>query len=331
MKKLVLIPLLLSFGLLAAPSSAGELTPEQIESLRARLKAMKESLQNHLSSRNSTAGQRFMNAASDPKAAIDLYLECEKLVNYEREGRPESDFRAWKDEQSDRLRDPQFVESLQHQLRYLALSCQAAEAESIDAVFSPLMSFVDGLSRMEELPTNAVTQSVENSIFAKAFYLDKLLGSNEQWESTPFNIGGIYSRTILPYLRENKPEALMTAWDKRIEQETRLTLMLEEHKEKELRGMSRDQERRARGQQARQGGVLQSFDKDDFTTKTLPRLKWGKLMDKYRHVDELLAATEMLKFVEEHLTHELGEDFFNEFESTVLENDGTSSEVIVGP
>ncbi|MAS94218.1 MAG: hypothetical protein CMO55_13560 [Verrucomicrobiales bacterium] len=314
-----------------SPVRGADLTPEQIESLKAKLKSLKENLDNHVSTRNSGAGDAFMNAASDPRAAVDLYINCYKLVNFDREGRSESDFRAWKDDQSDRFRDPQFVESLQHQLRYLALSCDAAEVESVDKVFSSLMSYVDGLSRMEELPGPMLTQSVAGSIFAKAYYLEKLLGKNENWESVPFNIGGIYDRTILPHLRSENPSALMSAWDKRIEQQSRLAMLVEQKKEEQLRGMDRDQARRARNAQNNQRGVLGTLDSDDFANRTLPLLKWGKLKDMFYHVDQVNGAKAMLDFVEANLTTELGEDLYSDFanviSSATKEDDNTSGEV----
>lgn len=298
-------------------SFSEELTTEQIESLRAKLKALKTDLETHLSSRNSGAGQVFADAASDPRKAVELYLKCEKLVNYEQEGRPESDFRVWKDRNDNTLRDPAFVESLQMQLRYLALSCQAAEAKEIEQVFAPLMSYVDALSRMEEMPTRNLTQSVAGSVFAKAYNLERLLGQNESWEGTPFSISGIYDVTILPYLRKENPAALMNAWDKRIEQESRIVQMLEEHREKELRGMTRDEQARTRGQQSRGGGVLGRLDREDFVRETLPRMKWERLKDMYEYVSELEGAKAMLTFVEEHLKHDLGEEFFRQFEGII--------------
>src|SRR5690606_33550344 len=130
------------------------------------------------------------NAANDPRAAIELYLNCVKMVEYDRKGRPESDFKAWREGQEGRLRDSAFAASLQHQLRYLALSCQAAESEDESHIFAPLMAYVDALSNLAETPTGPITQSVANSVFAKAYYLEKLLGNNDRWEPVPINIGG---------------------------------------------------------------------------------------------------------------------------------------------
>jgi len=298
---------------------ATELTPAQIESIKEQMKSMRETLNGHLSQRNSSAGQLFAQTASDPKAAMTLYLDCHKVVNFDRESRPESDFRAWKDGQEDRIKDEQFLESLMIQLRYLALSCQAAETQKIETIFGSLMSYVDGLSRLEELPTNAITGSVANSIFAERYSLEKLLGSNANWEAVPFNIGGIYDKTILPYLRANQPDALMNAWDKRIEQQSRIVAMIEQNKEEALRGLDREQERRARGNQDRQGGMMGELNQDDYLARTLPKLKWEKLKDNFLYVDQVMGAKAMLDFVQEYITHELGEDFFNEF-SDLIDN-----------
>jgi len=310
---------------------AVDLTPEQIQSLKARLQSIKDNLASHLTTRNTTAAQTFATAANDPRAAVELYLNCVKMVEFDREGRPESDFRGWKDGQGDRLRDPEFVESLQQQLRYLALSCQAAESEDKTPVFAALMNHVDALSRLTEQPTGAITQSVANSVFAKAYFLEKLLGENERWEPVPINIAGIYNRAILPYLREKDPASLMNAWDKRIEQQSRLVAMVEEKKAEELRGLNRDEERRARNNQANQGGTLGQHTREEFVQRTLPQLQWGKLKDQFLYVDEVAGAKGMLDFVEANFKHELGEQFYGEFEELIDSAQGVGSARIPDP
>lgn len=314
-----------SLIVLTSPATAAELTPEQIQSLKARLQSLKDNLQSHITTRNVSAGQAFATAAGDPRAAVELYLDCIKTVEYDREGRPEADFRAWREGQAERLKDPEFVTSLQQQLRYLTLSCQAAESEDKAQIFGALMAYVDSLSNLTEMPTGPVTQSVANSVFAKAYYLERLLGNTENWEPVPINIAGIYSRTIMPYLREKDPASLMNAWDKRIEQQARLVNMLEEKKAEELRGMNRDEERRARNNQSNQGGAIGEHSKEEFTQKTLPQLQWGKLKDMFQYVDQVNGAKAMLDFVEANLKHELGEQFYAEFEDLVLSAQGIGS------
>ncbi|MDF1812240.1 MAG: hypothetical protein P1V20_08495 [Verrucomicrobiales bacterium] len=303
----------------SGPIRGGDLTPGQIESLRLKLTQVKENLDGHLSSRNQSARSVFMAASNDPRAAVRLYLDCHKKVEYDMEGRSEADFRAWRDSQEARIKDKQFIESLLIQLRYLALSCHAAEVEKLDEVFGPLNSYVESLSRLEELPDRILTSNVSNSIFAKAYNLEKLLGGNEGWESVPFNIPGIYEKTILPHLRATNPDLLLSAWDKRIEQQKRLVLFFEAKKQEELRGMDRDQKIRARTRQENRGGLMKSHDLEDFNRETLPRLQWDKMKDKFAYIDQLSAAQEMLAFVEANLTTPKGGEYFKEF-SELLEN-----------
>jgi len=317
MKIPVFLSLVIAMAIQSVAVSAAELTPDQIASLKARLKAIKENLNSVASTRNTSAAQTFAGAASDPKAAVELYLKCVKVVDFDRVGRPESDFKAWKDTQNDRIAKPEFIASLQLQLSYLALSCRAAETDDTSAVFNALLSHVDGLGRLTEMPTGGITQSVANSVFSKTYYLEGLLGKNEKWEPVPINIAGIYNQTILPYLRKENPSALMNAWDKRIEQQTHFVTMLEAQKEKELRGLNRDEERRTRNAQVNQGGAMKDHSKAEFVNHTLPKLQWGKLKDMFLYVDQVNGAKAMLDFVEANLNHEFGEEFYSEFEKLI--------------
>lgn len=326
MKTLRLLLLATFLPLASVSAQTTGITSEQIENLKKQLKALEEEQATHLSQRNSSAGDIFLQASTDPKAAFDLWEKCTKLIEYDREEKKESEFREWKEGNSEKARDDRFLESLMIELKYVGLSCMAAETEKIEEIFPSILSYVDGLSRMEELPTNEVLKSVADSNFAKAYNLESLLGKNGNWEPVPFSIRGIYDRTILPHLRANNPAGLMNAWDKRIEQQTRLAQSLNsamEDAERELRLAEGD---RGVGNQKRalqdlingdRSNMMRSHDKDDFVREELPRLKWAKLKDQFKFVDPAAGAAGMLKFVKEHLTHELGEEFMRDFKSII--------------
>jgi hypothetical protein len=298
--------------------SRGEnLTPEQIENLRLRLSQVKQSLETHSHSKNQGARSAFLAASNDSRQAVKLYLDCYKKVNYDMEGRSESDFRAWQDSQEANLKSKDFLESLLVQLRYLSLSCHAAEVEKLDEVFGPLNQYVESLSNIQEIPDRMLTNDISNSVFAKAYELEKMLSNNKSWEGVPLRIGGIYDKTILPHLRANNPTSLMNAWDKRIEQEKRMVLFFESKKQEELRGMDRDAKIKERDRQETRGGVLKTYDLDDFTRETLPRLQWDRLKDMFLYINQLDAAKEMLTFVQANLTTPNGEQFYTEFVSVL--------------
>ena len=106
--------------------------------------------------------------------------------------------------------------------------------------------------------------------------------------------------------------------------------MIEERKQEALRGLDREQERRARGNQNRQGGMMGALDQDDYIARTLPKMKWAKLKDQFRYVDEVMGAKAMLDHVEEHITHELGEEFFNEFSELINGMNARESSALEG-
>ena len=300
---------------------AQSLTPDQIEEISEQLQAIRKVLTDKASSRNKSAADIFLAASGSDKEALALYVKCYKEVYFDRDGRKESDFRDWRDKQADHFRDDSFTEGLRIQLRYLGLSCKAAEAEELSEVFGSLMSYVDSLTQLEELPGNEVMQSINGTVFARAYELDKQLARNKSWESVPYNIPGIYEKTILPYLREENPDQLANAWDKRIEQETRVVQFLEKEKERQQRG-SADDKRATRNKQnkRRQGGgggdgpnILRTHDKEYFIRETLPTLKWGKMVDMFSYGNSSRAALEMLGFIKENIKSPRAETWMNQF------------------
>ncbi len=305
---------------------AQQLTPDQIEEISAQLEVIRKVLTEKKSSRNQSAADIFLAAAGSDKAALALYVECYKEVNFVREGREDSDFRDWRDRQADRFRDDAFIEGIRLQLRYLGLSCKAAEAEKLSAVFASLMSYVNSLTQLDEMPSNEAMQSINGTVFAKAYELDRQLAKNKSWESVPYNIAGIYEKTILPYLREENPSQLASAWDKRIEQQMRVVQFLEKEKEKQLKG-SRDDKRATRNRQNKRrqgddggGGVLRAHDKEYFIRETLPALKWGKLVDLFRYGNRANAAMEMLNFIKENIKNPKAEVWMNQLMNLLSEN-----------
>lgn len=304
-------------GLFASsvPARAADLTPDQVAAIRAQLEAMQDQLEGKASERNRSAWSVFMEAAVDARKAAELFERCTKVVDFDREGRSDSEFRDWQGNQKDRYRNDQYMEGLQLQLRWLAITCKAAEAEKLSTVIPDVIGYVESLTSLSEMPGNAALTSVGGTIFVRAYELERVIGNNESWEPIPFNIAGIYEKTILPYLRVENTDQLMSAWDRRIAQQTRLVAFLTSKQEEAVRG-DRDDKRRIQDQQRRQQenrNVLKDHDEDDFERDTLPQLKWSRLRDKYDYVDKVAAAQEMLAFMNEHLTNKKAPDWLTEF------------------
>ena len=297
-------------------ADAADLTPEQVAAIRAQLDELKDILEGKASERNRSAWSVFMSASQDAKKAAELHTNCVRIVEFERNGRSDSEFREWQSQQRDRYKDEGYMQSMMLQLRWLAITCKAAEAEKFETVLPDVLSYLDSLSQLEQMPGGAALNSVAGSIFVRAYELERLLGRNESWEAVPYNIEGIYEKIILPYMRSEKPAQLMVAWDKRIDHQTRLAAFIKAQHDSEMRG-DRDEKRRIQERQRRETsrGVLSGYSEEDFLTDTLPKLHWARLGDKYRFVDKASASHEILTFLNEHITHKNAIDWLTEFQA----------------
>jgi hypothetical protein len=312
----------LYFSASPAPAPAADLSPQQVEAIRAQLEAMRDTLEGKASERNRSAWSVFMSASQDNKAAAELYENCTRIVDFEREGRTDSEFRDWQSGQRDRYKNDGYMESMRLQLRWLAITCKAAEAEKFETVLPDVLGYLDSLTQLTEMPGNAALNPVTGSIFVKAYQLERVVARDTKWEPVPYNIEGIYEKIILPYLRDEKPSQLMTAWDKRISQQTHLVEFIKARQDDELKG-DRDEKRRIMERQRREGsrGVLGNHDEDDFINDTLPRLKWARLIDKYMFVDKVSAAQEILVFLNENITNKRAIDWLNQFAGMVADTE----------
>ncbi len=316
----------LTVAILTTPTlgKAADLTPEQVAAVQAQLENLRNTIEGKTSERNRSAWSVFMSASQDNRAAVELLEKCTKIVDYDREGREDSDFRDWQSNQKDRYRDEQYMEGLRLQLRWLAITCKAAEAEELDAILPEVINYVESLTQLSEMPGNAALASVGGSIFVRSFEIERLIGRNESWEPVPYNIAGIYEKTILPYLRAESPDRLMSAWDKRIDQQTRLVSFIKAKQEEEIRG-GRDEKRKIQDQQRKQQqgrNVLKEHDEDDFLRETLPQLQWERLVDKYSFIDKVSAAQEMLAFLNDNVTNKKTIDWLTQFQGLI--SDGAS-------
>lgn len=91
---------------------------------------------------------------------------------------------------------------------------------------------------------------------------------NATWESRPLNVGGMYEKTILPYLFAHSLEKVLPAWTKRIEQESRMS---------EVRGDAAE---------------------ENFRRLELPELQWDMAKDQFKVGDEVQGAARMLELID---------------------------------
>ena len=317
---------LLAGASLVVPTYGIDLTLDQLGNISKQIADLKEVIEKQKSERSQSAWSVFKQASQDPKAATDLFLKCHRLVDFEREGREEKDYKEWEDKQTDRLRDENFLRSLMLQLSYLALTCQALETNDTAAVLPALLTHVESLTRLEEPPAQGLLQGVGNSIFARAYQVEDLIQSAKNWCDVPYDIAQIYEKTILPYLRKEKPEQLMAAWDRRIAQETAVVQFLAEQA---TRGRNRDERKESeeeirRMQAGKSGQILRAYHQEDFEKVTLPQLQWGRLLDMFRYVDQTQAMTAMLSFLKANLDKDDAANWLGQIAGLVGEAKGAA-------
>ncbi len=218
--KTLSITLLLS---LASPLVfADDLTQADRETLLEKLEAIRNDADAKVDARFRAAIAAYRNAMSSEDAAIDLYLKCEEMVNFQEQNKKSGDFRDWKRKNSDKLSDKYFKMALRQQLRWLVLTLEAAsedpDRDKLAAEAGKVLESV--MTQAEDLAPhrNVLQQSVTSSVFARAYDINSL--KVEKWPLSPAQIQPVYEQVILPPLRRpDRLASLRAAWTRRMVQE----------------------------------------------------------------------------------------------------------------
>lgn len=218
------------------------------------------------------------------------------------------DFRDWETANEERLKFGPYASALQTQLQFLWMATRAAQAEDISTIFPDLTAYIAKVGQMSEPPHPLLDGNVSNTVFAKVYELDDLLQSNDDnWELNPMNIGGIYEKTIYPYLRAELPSNLDNAWERRIQAETRLAQLFIEFEDGIERYQQRndDESGQIKGEVRGMANYVNTRYRDAMTFEedVLPVLKWGQARDQFLYVDQAQGAKAMLDLIAANIGH----------------------------
>lgn len=275
------------FALTAGFTSAEDLTEADREALLEKLEAIRSEADSKVDARFRTALAAFRSAMTSDSAAIDLYLKCEEMVNFDEMKRKSSDFRDWKRRSSGRLGDSSFKLALRYQLRWLVLTLEAASLDpDRDRLAKEAAKVVDSMVEQAEklYPSKGVLdQSATSSVFARAYNIGNV--EVKEWPLAPSHIGSIYERIILPPLRQpDRLAALKATWTKRIVQESKLAdLWTGDPNEKK--------------------SSVRSPEYEKFVQDRLPAMQWEAEIDLFKAGDERGAAMRMLTHIQQNITH----------------------------
>jgi len=298
MHRTCLLALLFSAPLLPAEP----LSQADREALIEKLDDLRDNAKEKAMSRIGTAAAAFRAGMASDEAAVELYLKCIEKVEFEDRKRSSQEFREWKRRQDDRRKDEGLRRSLRHQLRWLVLTLEAAEAgdkrgdlgpratEAVDSIFGNPEQFNGNVAALRE--------PVTNTVFARAYNLggDKV----ENWPLSPLEISQVFTQIVFPPLRgAGKLDALREQWAKRIRYEG----IVREYWSGGDSGHSKNDER--------------SPEYEKFIAETLPDLRWQMEEDLYRADDQRRAALNMLAHIEANLTHAKAREWGDRFRALI--------------
>lgn len=320
MQRTAYLALLLS----AAPlvSHADPLSQADREALIEKLDNLRDSAKEKAMGRIGLAMSAYRAAMASDEAAMEFYLKCVEKVDFTDQNKSTQDFREWKRRQEDRLKQEGFARCLRHQLRWLVLSLEAAEAQGNYKDLAPKVSTAldDIFSNPQQFGGNAGTlrEPVSNTVFARAYNIGG--AKIENWPLSPLEISAVFNQILFPPLRATgKLDLLREQWMRRIRYEGELHNEMAGHGGGgggggEGRG-GRNGE--GRGGEGGKGGEGHSTDYEKFVSETVPELQWQMEEDMYKAGDQQRAAVNMLAHIESHLTHPKARDWAERFRTLI--------------
>ena len=308
MIKLTLALLLVALHPLAAQEG---LSPSDREALLERLEKIREQADSKVDARFRSALSAFKDAMDSPNNALDLYLNCEEMVNFDEMNKKNVDFREWKRQNDEKLSNTGFRLALQKQLRWLVLTLEAAsEKPDRDNLAIEAGKIIDSIvAQAEELSAHRdiIQQGVTSSVFARAYDINGV--KVENWPLAPVPLAAIYDQVILPQLRRaDRIESLKAAWAKRMVSESALLDAWSENP----------------GDKQKPGVHSPAYEK--FVAETVPMLRWDAEVDLFKIGDEQAAAVRMLKLIEDNLAHEAAPQWAADFITLLKIKDSAESD-----
>ncbi|MES2981724.1 MAG: hypothetical protein V4727_05360 [Verrucomicrobiota bacterium] len=282
-----ILKLALALTLLPIFCQAEGLSPTEREELIKRIEEIEKQSESYVNQKYRTAMKAYTEAMTNENSAMELYLKCEEMLNFEQKQKKHSEFRDWKKKNDAKFSETAFRKALQFQLQWLSLSLKAnSENADREKLSLEVATYVDKMVEHAEVlePYQSVlNQGVTSTVFAQAYNIGGI--EIKKWPLSPGQIGAVYEEIILPPLRRaDRIEALKAAWQKRMLQEGEL---IEKWSPEKAGG----------------GLNAQSPAYEKFVTEALPNLRWNAEMDYFKAGDERGAALRMLKHIDTNMSH----------------------------
>lgn len=266
-------------------------TPDELASAASHLSVLSGEIDKITLTKFVELASIFRDAAGGGRTAAGLFIDCKRVIDFEWDDKTRGEAAGWVDDNDEWLYCKAHAAALQVQLNYLALTLQAAATTSklesdrereLSELFPLLMDHIDSVIDMPDPPGSSgfktpkgrrlsFHESLNGSVFDQRYDLHTVFSKlKENWELDPFDIGGIYESSIMPYLRLNAPDQLVSAWQRRIDGERKIA--------------------------ARKEGKAEF----NFNRLKLPSLEWGMHKDAFFANPSPQNAGRMIAHISEH-------------------------------
>ncbi len=214
-------------------------------------------------------------ALADP---IKAYEQATVAVEFQGKGggNDSAKLMEWRKQNGELLRDRTFANALRLELAYLGLTWQRCMGTKTKDLLPALYDYTSQVTaNYEALWTlKMADKSFNDIVFVPYFQIGPFINSLPDWDTQPFDVDGIFQKTILPELRKEKDPRLLVYWDAKIQSEALRT-------DKQANGLAANR----------------------FNSIRRPALLWNRAEDELVLGDQGRAVADMLALLKAHPDH----------------------------
>ena len=155
------------------------------------------------------------NALADPVKAYEQAVVAVELQG----GNEGARVAEWRKQKGELLRNRDFANALRLQLSYIALTWQRSMGAKNKEMLASLYDYTNQITAAQETLAPFEKQlggSLGRSVFTPYFQIGPYISGLPDWSDQPFDVDSIYTKAILPVLRETKDPRALDYWDAKL-------------------------------------------------------------------------------------------------------------------
>lgn len=250
------------------------------------LKQITDTRETTIKSQLSKVIQEVNAAATNPSAALDLFMQAAYATQFDGENHEKTQFVDWKKKMSGTFKSKSFQEALRLYLTYLSLTLQSSAGVKTRDLLPSLVNYtvqVYSEPDYDVLTDDLMRKPLNESLIVRG--LGITLTPADGWIMIPGNVDEMYMKEILPELRLKKDPAAIEYWNKKIQMDT-------ESASKSKR----------------------TYDQDHFAKIRKPTLLWNRAKEFYLIDQKNRGITEMFAVIKAYPTHPDAADWAKQLE-----------------